>query len=521
MMAPWRRTLDPNSHGRQRLWLGPRKRLTAALVYALLTLLSVAAQYRSGAYSSDFSLDPDEPAHAVSCLMVHDYLAQSFPANPLAFARAFHAHYPKVGIGHWPPLFYCAEGLWMLAAGRTRAAMLLFVALCGGAVLCSVFCTVRRRTSVPAAALSTAILCCFPTFQQMLCAVRPDLLLALLVFWAALFGGRMMLTRRRSWAAFAVLALAALLVHERGCALLLLPCCLFPFANRRMAWRWLVPAGIFLILVALPYLLGYGAALADASHWRNARFLLHASFYGWGRALVPVAAIGCALSFQQGRYWRFWASMSAAAIAGALFLVLLPFNLDNYYLITLLPPLAALLGGGLETLRVAIARLCRTSLYAPDVALCTLAIALMSWKTVHPQRKPDLGYHSLVANGLLCRSRVALVAGDAVNEGALIAEGSLADVHRERTILRGSKVLASSSWASHDYRMLYATNEEVDAFLDQAHVTLVVIELDQRSRPHVVQLAAAVAHNPAWVKVNVKNFAANIAIYERTSLDRP
>ena len=79
--------------------------------------LLVAIQYRSGAFTADVAADNDEPAHAVTCLMVRDYIVQDFPHNPVTYARTYYAHYSKVGIGHWPPLFYCCEALWMPSSG--------------------------------------------------------------------------------------------------------------------------------------------------------------------------------------------------------------------------------------------------------------------------------------------------------------------------------------------------------------------------------------------------------------------
>jgi hypothetical protein len=261
--------------------------------------------------------------------------------------------------------------------------------------------------------------------------------------------------------------------------------------------------------------LRHKAYFSYTPQWRNIPFLLHAAVFGWGPILIPIAAIGVALAFRSGRYHRFWATMSASFIACCLFLVLLPFPLDHYFLVTALPSLAALIGGGIETLRAGVARLWRDSGPAPDAIIFTLAVLIAGWKTSHVAQKPDLGYHRIVADCLLCRGNVALVAGDAVNEGALIAEGSLADVHRTRTILRGSKVLASSTWSDHNYRMLYATTQDVDRFLDRANVSLIVLQTGAGMKPHVVQLEEAIAHNPAWVRVNVAPSVSNVAVYQR------
>src|SRR5581483_5919113 len=102
----------------------PRRLLVAGLgVLALFTVIT-AIQFASGAYHSDFDADYDEASHAVSSLVVHDYLVHGLGTNPIAFAEDYYVHYPKVAIGHWPPVFYGSEALWMVAFGRSRAGML-------------------------------------------------------------------------------------------------------------------------------------------------------------------------------------------------------------------------------------------------------------------------------------------------------------------------------------------------------------------------------------------------------------
>ena len=47
-------------------------------------------------------------------LMVRDYIAAGFPDSPFRFAENYYLHYPKVAIGHWPPVFYSIQAAWML-----------------------------------------------------------------------------------------------------------------------------------------------------------------------------------------------------------------------------------------------------------------------------------------------------------------------------------------------------------------------------------------------------------------------
>ena len=80
----------------------------------------------------------------------------------------------------------------MLLAGRSRVALLLFVALCWAALVSSVFLQVQRRSSTGAALVSAAILIKTDILQEMLSSVHADLLLALCVFWAAVYCGEAM-----------------------------------------------------------------------------------------------------------------------------------------------------------------------------------------------------------------------------------------------------------------------------------------------------------------------------------------
>lgn len=98
------------------LWLGQ---------FAAFLLCTMALQYQSGAWRAELSGYPDEPAHFVSGVLVRDYLAD-FPPRPiLPYAREFYIHYPKVAIGHWPPLFYGIEGIWFLLFGVSRFSALM------------------------------------------------------------------------------------------------------------------------------------------------------------------------------------------------------------------------------------------------------------------------------------------------------------------------------------------------------------------------------------------------------------
>ena len=100
----------------------------SVLVYLVFLLVAVGFQWMQGAYQAEFGGHPDEAAHYVTGLMVHDYLAAGLPGNPMRFAQMYYDHYPKVALGNWPPVFYLIQSAWTLLLTPSRASLLLLMA---------------------------------------------------------------------------------------------------------------------------------------------------------------------------------------------------------------------------------------------------------------------------------------------------------------------------------------------------------------------------------------------------------
>ena len=482
----------------------------------LISALLIVMQYRSGAFAADLAADNDEPAHAVSSLMVHDYLVQGLPHNPLTFARMFYAHYSKVAIGHWPPLFYCAEGLWMLLLGRNRAALLLFVALCGAALACSIFFMVRRRSSTPAALMSLAILMSPLVFHQILQGVRSDLLLALLIFWAAVHCGEYMHSRsRRNFVLFWLFTIAALLVHGRAGVLLFVPFFLLPIYPARNKWRWWIAGVLLLAASQIPHFFRMSDHFSVLVVLSDARRSLASLVFVSSWLVVALALLGLRFVLRDGPERQFWGAMAGLAVGGFVFSVAVPVPWDDRYSVPTFVAIAVLAGGGVQAV------LNRISASRPMLRRATygiVAAAALAWTVavvVHVEKKPDPGYRNMIAGCLLCGHEVGLVAGDARHEGALIAEASLSDPGRTHTVLRASKVLSQSSWSGYGYRPQFSSPSQVLAYLDQANVSVVVIQ-NQYSRTDVDQLRSALgASDGDWVLMNGAFPAEGVTIFRR------
>ena len=100
-----------------------------ALPFLLFFAIVILIQYFVGAYRSEFGSEPDEAAHYVTGLMVHDYITHLFPGNPMHFAKDYYEHYPKVALGHWPPMFYVIQSAWTLIFTPSRISIILLMAV--------------------------------------------------------------------------------------------------------------------------------------------------------------------------------------------------------------------------------------------------------------------------------------------------------------------------------------------------------------------------------------------------------
>jgi hypothetical protein len=472
-------------------------RLADGLAIAAIFAIVASMQFVSGAYASDFASDADEPSHVVSSLLIRDYIAAGFPHGPMRFAEVYYVHYPKVAIGHWPPLMYALEAMWMLVFGRTRVAMLALVTMTALALLVSVYLWVRRDCGAIAGFLAAAALVTPGFMQVAMSSVEPNMFLALLAFWAAAAYGRYLETGRwRDAMWFGAIVLAAVGVHGRGAALALAPviAALFPpaFNRQRRAWAWRGAALIAAIAAVV---------LAHRIFRQTFRPSLHAAAIHAGsyvaRAFIamswPVASLAVvggvlAVRFLPAR----WIAMFAAVLSCWIFHSVVNVPFEDRYLVTSAPAIAALFGAGIHffTLRLA-SGTWRRAVAAVIVVVACVAIV----RNVIPLwRKSDPGYHRLLASSV--PPGIILVAGGPVQEGSFIAEIALRDRRPDHIVLRASKMLASSDWLDRWYHMLFSNSHDVSAYLDQLHVETVVIAEPQR-RPHIGQLLEAVTGNPA------------------------
>ncbi|GGF45925.1 hypothetical protein GCM10007301_01770 [Azorhizobium oxalatiphilum] len=467
------------------------------LIFVALAVIAIAVQQRAmGGYTSEISAtNADEASHFISGLMIADYVRAGFP-SPLAFAKDYYFHYPKVAIGHWPPLYYMAEGALFLALPPlTSVALLLPAVLAALLVVTAGWITARVLGPLQGLAVA-AVMLALPLLREATLVIVLDLPVALLGLFAALAYARFMRTVK-AWdgVLFAVLASAAILTKGTGAALALLPPLAvlfggrFDLLKRRAFW---IPLPI-VALLAGPWTLGtYGMAAAGFQYkWGAAFAELAARTYAQGLGatmgglLLLLAAVG--LVFAIARGWRrgagseLWVALAALVVAVGAFQCLVPAGLDARYLLPLSAPLVMLAAFGLQSLIRVLTRGWPT-IVGLVVALVLLVAALPALMT-QVQKRP-IGMDA-AAQALLARQAanpLVLVGADAMGEGALISAVAQHDRARKTIVLRGTKMLAQSDWNAASYTPTYADAAALMKGLDEMGVGFVVVDTSPASQ---------------------------------------
>src|SRR5262245_18910858 len=115
--------------------------MAAAAIFWCVTLMMLKL---SGAFTHELGGAPDEAAHFITGLMIHDYVASGIGTSPLEFAKEYYTHYPKVAFGIWPPLFHVMDAAWMLLISPSKASVVLMLSVFTTVVAYLLFRVIER-----------------------------------------------------------------------------------------------------------------------------------------------------------------------------------------------------------------------------------------------------------------------------------------------------------------------------------------------------------------------------------------
>ncbi len=495
-------------------------------VCILFWILAAALQWRAGVFGVEFGWHPDEAAHYVTGVMLRDYIAGGHFAAPRAFVEHYYAHYPKIGLFVWPPLFHGTEAIWDLIFNASKPSALLLEALLTALLATSIYWLVRREHSPVMALASGAVFVLLPLVQISTQMVMADGLVALLVFWATIAMIRYLESERTRYAVlFGIFAALAMAAKPNGLALVLLS----PIAI-------LITRRFYLLKRPALYYAG-GIALVFGVPWDALSYKLMAPTMGPGVAVTPLQRLHPLFFYGRILVTDFgWALLPLCAVGIIVFLVGMrrpdPINLtlavalalllsvwifhsavstlEARYMLSAFPAMILFSVAGFDW----VVRRIPTpsvSLATRSAVLGTMVVVLVIAQSFDVPRKPHWGLDQ-AAQYLLAKSDYAgagfLIVADAQGEGAFVSEVVMHDSRPDHFVLRSSKVLVDSTWFGTNYKYLYPTTDGLRNYLDHAPISAVVLDTRppesnadaaEQSEYQLQQtVAQAVASDPDW-----------------------
>jgi hypothetical protein len=464
-----------------------------ALVLVLSVFFNLAFAVGAGGFSSDLGGDPDEAAHAVTALMLRDYLGSHLGQHPMAFAKAYYADFPRVALGHYPPLYYVLTAPLLLLYNSVGT-LLIFQALTL-ALLATLTHLMGCRFLKPASAAASSLgILLLPLALKLNLHVMSDILLAMLCIWAVmLWAWYLQAPTVRRALIWGCVAAAAILTKGSGMGLCLLPPLGTLLAGRWrliLTWSWWCAALPVAILAGPWMIYSTGISKEGMTLFSPAQYFVQAvpfylkgmpAVFGWPLTLLTVAGVSHSLvtSWRQRAFTPIQASLFAMTAGMTLVLLLVPVGLSTRYMLTLAPPvmLAAAYGMALIPWPVKLERWCPPVLLLGYALLPLLNADVWPTKYVH-------GFNAAVSRSGLPKQGDAkqnwLVASDPNGEGAVIAAAAFACPQRSPSLLRiyrGSKELSSSDWMGRGYKPAFVNNGQLLEHLDKLQITRVFVDL--------------------------------------------
>ncbi len=506
-----------------------------AAVGLVLAVLAVGLQLRSGCYSADLS--NDEASHYISGLAVHDYFLSGLRSSPIAFIKSYQSHYPLIGIGHWGPVYYLIEALWMLVFSTSLVSVLALSATVTTATALGAYVLARRAVGLWPALFAGCVFVLAPLVEGGTNELMLDIPIALLCLGAALAYARYLQDGfLRHSVAFALAASVAMLVKGNGACLAILPPLAVLFARRfdllRKPSFWL-PVPIVAVLVGPWYILTYRIVAAGFRYQWGWHYVATATtansailFGSVGPVVLVAAVVGVGTTIAKASTRRVSPLRSATCallFADWIFQSVAPAAIQDRYLAPLMPPLLILAADGVAVVAGWLSRYFRWRKSAAEAGLALLSVLTMVPAVISVPAEPTLGFMAAaprVWQKLPVNNHAILVVSNGLGEAAAIAALAMYDPHRPSLfVVRGSRLLGGGGYNNADYVPRFKTAQEVMTAIDEYAIPLVLYRPDfPHGAPwlHVRQVADAARQDPArWHELfRVTSLDSAIILYE-------
>lgn len=509
------------------------------LVFVAILALVVATQVLGGAYNSEIGGHPDEPAHYVTGLLIHDYIANGFPHAPMAYAKDYYDHYPKVALGNWPPVFHVTQAAWEFLFSESNTSLLILMAVTAALLATTLFHILQEEFGALSAAAGAIFLVLISLIRAHSMMIMLDITFALYCLLAIYFFGRFLDTEKtRNALLFGLFAAIATMTKGTGVALAIVPPVTLVLTGK---WHLLRSPGLWLSAVIVAVLAGpWTWAFNEVARSAWAHTELTWGFFTWAAVFYPtelakaVGLMGLAFAIygafvklgtaeKRRKVAGIWPAAAALAAGLPLFLMVTPAGGEERYLMPTLAPITMFMIAGISAAANRFVPPSRHPLLWTGALVLVLALSNATVSAT----KHFSGFND-IASTLLSRpdtkEKPLLIVSDAVGEGQFIATLAMRDAHRPTlTVRRGSKLFAEATWTGRDYKQTVNTPEELMKTLTEQNIGLVVVDNAVPSPlPHVRLVQRVAELEPAHLKLvqaanavrSGKEFPKGISLYE-------
>jgi Dolichyl-phosphate-mannose-protein mannosyltransferase len=524
------------------IWIAPERRVrTEWIAVMCFAAIALSAQIASGAYQAELAGYSDESSHAVTGIAVEQYLLHCFSVRAIPFFTNYYVHYPRIGLGHWPPLFYSAEAIAMLVGSPSKYSLLGLQALLATLLAWLVFRELKPLVGTLAAGLGAAALLLNRQIQLHTSMAMSEILLALTTFLACFAWARFAERRRQRDAIwFGLWTSAAVLTKGSGWAVLMIPAAVVLATG-----DWKLPfekalrfAALIVAVLCLPWQIwtlkvsseGWGSKHGlDFVLWAMPQFSkLLVTVPGVLISMAAVIGVAGTLmgSWGAGRTRSYWAALAGLVVATWLFHSLVPVGVEERKLIMAIPPLFVLAGAGAGQL----SRWLFASRWRVPAAAIFSCIAVVTVALSLPiKSRPMFGLVPAARelDRMMQPQSAALIVGDVMDEGAIISEMAFRRPSPSTYLLRGTKLLASMNWNARDYHSRVHSEEECASVLASVPVSFIVLDLQASQRMEFFDYVEEMLRRDAaeWILAGEVRMPGNsrphIAIFRRSGPVQP
>jgi len=494
-----------------------RAHLTPYLLYLILLGIVLGISWRDNAFQGEFGNYPDESAHYVTGLMFHDYFVSLHYLSPMKFAENFYMHYPKVAIGHWPPVFYVIQGIWALLFSASHTSLMFLMAVLTALLGLIVYQMLTNQLPWLLAFTAALALIALPLAQDHTTLVMAEIPLTLFSLVAAIFFGRYLETenlKNSLW--FGAFASLAIMTKGSAVAIALLP----PIAIL-LSGKWSLLRKSSLWSSAAIVLAACGPWYWMTRHMQSGTWLqpsptlsytlsatkfFSSHFFkilGWplaSLALLGLVVTFLGLSHAVERNDAFWAAMIGLLLGFFIVPCVIPVGREERYFLPAVPAALAFAAVGISFLGSRLPRMRLKPALQSSIFLFIFFVTPFRF-----QRERSHGFApiaQMLASSPQFHNAVILIASDANGEGMMISQVAMREQRPGHLVLRATKILTTGNWIGTHVTPIFQTPEQMQNYLDSIPVSVVI--LDHSASPPEYRVyeglleQAIVSHQNSW-----------------------